>query len=151
VTSASELWDLLINKRTGRRDFDPSKINLPGFYHPDHQRPGSINTNGGYLLDEDPRLFDHAFFGMNTSEVMTMDPQQRKLLEVAYEAFETAGEPWDKFSGSNTGVFIGNFNIDHHIVQMHDIDFPLPYSSTGGSSSILSNRINYLLNLRGPR
>ncbi|KAF2275719.1 polyketide synthase [Westerdykella ornata] len=150
VSNPSELWELLINKRTGRRNFTRSRLNLPGFYHPDHQRPGSINTEGGYLLDEDPRLFDHAFFGMNTSEVMTMDPQQRKILEVAYEALESAGEPWEKFSGSNTGVYVGNFNIDHHVMQMHDIDFPLPYAPTGGSSSILANRVNYLLNLRGP-
>ncbi|KAF2180125.1 hypothetical protein K469DRAFT_640404, partial [Zopfia rhizophila CBS 207.26] len=150
ITNPSELWDLLSNKRTGRRDFSPSRINLNGFYHPDHQKPGSINTQGGYLLDEDPRLFDHIFFGMNPPEVMTMDPMQRKLLEVAYEALESAGEPWEKFSGSRTGVFVGNFNIDHHVMQIHDIDFPLPYAPTGGSSSILSNRINYLFNLRGP-
>jgi acyl transferase domain-containing protein len=76
---------------------------------------------------------------------------QRKLIEGVFEDLETEGEPWDKFTGSNTGVFIGSFNIDHDVMQMHDIDFPLPYAPTGGSSIISSNRINYLLNLRGPR
>lgn len=80
-----------------------------------------------------------------------MDPLQRKILEVSYEAFENAGDPWDKFSGSSTGVFIGNFNSDHSISQMYDIDFPLPYASTGGGASSISNRVNHLLNLRGPR
>lgn len=79
-----------------------------------------------------------------------MDPQHRKLLEVVYEAFENAGEPWEKFSGSQTGVFIGNFTADHNIIQSRDIDNLLPYATTGGSTSILSNRINYIFNLRGP-
>jgi acyl transferase domain-containing protein len=138
-------------KKSAVRDFDKNRINVDGFYHSSHQRPGSINTKGGCFLDEDPRLFDHSFFGMTPGEVMTMDPLQRKLLEVAYEAFESAGEPWDKFSGSDTGVFVGNFNSDHSIMQMYDVDFPLGYASTGGSVSSLSNRINHLLNLRGPR
>ncbi|KAF2265025.1 polyketide synthase [Lojkania enalia] len=150
ITNPSELWEFLLNKRTGRRDFDLSRISIDGYYHSDYHRPGSINTRGAYLLDEDPYLFDHAFFGINPTEVGTMDPMQRKLLEVVYEAFENAGEPLEKFSGSRTGVFVGNFNIDHHIMQMHDADFQQPYAPTGGSSSILSNRVNYLFNLRGP-
>ena len=79
-----------------------------------------------------------------------MDPTQRKLLEVVYETFENAGEPWEKFSGSRTGVFVGNFNIDHQIMQSRDVDHPLPYATSGGSISLLSNRINYTFNMLGP-
>lgn len=138
-------------KGTGYREFGSDRLNLDGYYHPNSQRPGSIHTRGAFLLDEDPRLFDHNFFGINPTEVVTMDPVQRKMLEVVYEAFESAGEPWDQFTGSCTGVFVGNFSIDHHLMQMYDIDFALPYSSTGGSTSILSNQINHIFNLRGPR
>lgn len=80
-----------------------------------------------------------------------MDPAQRKLLEVTYEAFENAGESWDTFSGSNTGVFVGNFNYDHQLMQVRDADHQLPYMTTGGGITILSNRINYVFNLNGPR
>lgn len=151
VSNPSALWDLLSSRKTGRREFSRDRINLDGFYHPDHHRPSSINTRGGYLLAEDPRLFDHGFFGMTSTEVMSMDPMQRKLLEVAYEAFESAGEVWETFSGSRTGVYIGNFGIDHQLTQMRDVDFPPPYAPTGGSPNILSNRINYVFNLKGPR
>jgi hypothetical protein len=41
-----------------------------------------VRTLGGFLCDEDARLFDHAFFGIMGREVETMDPSQRKLLEV---------------------------------------------------------------------
>lgn len=41
-----------------------------------------MSTQGGFLVEEDARLFDNAFFGITAREVETMDPSQRKLLEV---------------------------------------------------------------------
>jgi acyl transferase domain-containing protein len=108
-------------------------------------------TRGAYTLQQDPRLFDHAFFGMTPAEVTAMDPTQRKLLEVVYEAFENAGEHRERYSGSKTGVFIGNFNTDHLLIQAKNAEYASVYSSTGASASILSNRINYIMDLRGPR
>ena len=108
-------------------------------------------TRGGYFLQHDPRSFDHGFFGIAPLEAVSMDPAQRQLLEVTFEAFENAGEIWSQFAGSKTGVFVGNFNFDHHIMQLRDPDNILPYSATGGGPTILSNRINHVFNLRGPR
>ncbi|KAI1093575.1 beta-ketoacyl synthase domain-containing protein [Rostrohypoxylon terebratum] len=79
-----------------------------------------------------------------------MDPSQRKLLEVAYEAIENAGETWDSISGSQTGVFVGTFDLDHYIIQSRDWDYPRPYAFTGAGVSILANRISYIFNLQGP-
>lgn len=92
---------------------------------------------GAFLADEDARLFDHAFFGMTGLEVETLDPSQRKLLEVTYEALENAGETWDSVSGSRTGVFVGNFCLDHWMIQSRDWDNPRPYAFTGAGTSIL--------------
>ncbi|KAI1827427.1 putative polyketide synthase [Xylaria intraflava] len=150
VRNTSQLWDLLREKRDGWAKFDSNRINPDGFYHPNGQRPGGMYTVGGHLLQEDPRHLDHAFFGITATEALSMDPTQRKLLEVTYEAFENAGETWDQFAGSRTGVFVGNFNNEHQVMQLRDPDFPLPYSVTGGGATILSNRINYVFNLRGP-
>lgn len=80
-----------------------------------------------------------------------MDPAQRKLLEVTFEAFENAGAPLERVSGSRTGVYVGNFNADHQAMQFRDPDHPLPYAATGGGVTILSNRISYVFNLKGPR
>ncbi len=142
---------MLREEKSGFQQFKEDKFNLEAFYHRDELRPGSLNTRGGYFLHEDPKNLDHALFGITPTETRTMDPTQRKLLEVVYEAFENAGEPWAKFSGSRTGVFVGNFNIDHQIMQIRDADHSLPYASTGGSITLLSNRINYTFNLLGPR
>ncbi|UPX20628.1 uncharacterized protein EKO05_0010856 [Ascochyta rabiei] len=109
-----------------------------------------MGMKGAYLLDEDARLFDHSFFSMTGLEVETMDPSQRKLLEVTYEAFENAGETWDSVSGTRTGVFVGNFCLDHWVMQSRDWDNPRPYAFTGAGTSILANRISYTFNLNGP-
>lgn len=151
MSNSSGLWDLLKTKGSGYQDFADKKIPFSGFYHPDAHRPGSFNTKGGHFLRDDARTLDHAFFGISPSEATTMDPTQRKLLEVVYEAFEDAGEPWSQFSGSRTGVFVGNFNLDHGITASRDVDRILPYTTTGVSASILSNRVNFVFNLLGPR
>ena len=93
VSSPSQLWNFLKEKGSGYQDFTDSKIHLAGFYHLNPQRPGSFNTRGGNFLCEDPKLFDNSFFGISPSETATMDPAQRKVLEVVFEAFENAGEP----------------------------------------------------------
>lgn len=142
---------MLKEKRSGFQEFKKDRINVDGFYHPAQNHPGSFHMRGGFFLEEDPKLFDNGLFRINAIETRTMDPAQRKLLEVTFEAFENAGEPWDKFAGSKTGVFVGNFMSDHQNMQFRDPDNPMPYVTTGGDIAIHSNRINYVFNLKGPR
>jgi acyl transferase domain-containing protein len=151
VRDAPGLWELLKNKRSGYREFSEPRFSTKGFYHPNQDRPGTMSTKGGFLLEEDPRLFDPTFFGMTGLEVETMDASQRKLLEVVYEAFENSGETWDTVAGSRTGVFVGSFSNDHWLTQARDWDHARPYAATGASNSILSNRISYIFDLHGPR
>lgn len=79
-----------------------------------------------------------------------MDSQQRQLLEVVYETFENAGKPLECVQGSNTGVFIGNFTNDSTIMQYKEPEYFSRYSATGTGTTILSNRITYCFDLRGP-
>ncbi|KAI4198757.1 MAG: hypothetical protein LQ350_005080 [Teloschistes chrysophthalmus] len=110
----------------------------------------SFYTEGGCFIDSDVRNFDHTFFGIHPREVASLDPAQRKFLEVVYEAFESGGIPMDKLAGSNTGCFVGNFNYDHQLMQYRDAEYPQPYSVTGGGITVLSNRVNYISDLKGP-
>ncbi|KAF2181508.1 hypothetical protein K469DRAFT_589235 [Zopfia rhizophila CBS 207.26] len=146
----SELWDFLQAGRDSYSKFPLDRINGEAFYHPDGSRPGSFKTEGGSFLKSDVRHFDSNFFGIHPKEVLTLDPAQRKFLEVVYEALESAGVPLHKLSGSNTGTFVGNFNYDHQLMHYRDAENALPYSVTGSGITILSNRINYIFNLKGP-
>lgn len=147
--SPSALWDLLQDGRSGRCSVPPSRYNVDGFYHPDKNRPGSIHIKDGHFINEDIKQFDPNFFGLSPQEASVMDPQQKKLLEVAYECFESAGISLEALSGSKTGCFVGNFTFEYS--QQREPDFSGPYDQTGFSPTLLSNRINYVFNLKGPR
>ncbi|KAK8104648.1 Type I Iterative PKS [Apiospora kogelbergensis] len=150
VTSPTGLWELLRNNKDGWRKFDEPRFSAEGFHHPNQDRPGSLRTEGGFLVEEDARLFDNAFFGITAREVETMDPSQRKLLEVVYEAFENGGETWESISNSRTGVYIGSNSLDHTLIQARDWESPRSYAATGADASLLANRISYIFNLHGP-
>lgn len=150
VDSDKALWEFLISGKDSYGEFPADRINVDSWYHPDSNHPGAFYSRGGCFLKDDPRKFDPTFFGINPQETMSLDPAQRKLLEVVYECFESAGLPLDKLSGSDTGCYVGNFNFDHQLMQFRDLEFPQPYCSTGGGIAILSNRISYVFNLRGP-
>ncbi|KAF3402032.1 Polyketide synthase-nonribosomal peptide synthetase [Penicillium rolfsii] len=152
ASSPSKLWDLLINERSGQGDLPSSRFNVDGFYHPDgSNRPGSMHMRGGYFLqDDDIRNFENDFFGINNMEAKYMDPQQRKLLEVVYECFESAGLPLEKISGANIGSYVGNFTVDFQLMQLRDAEYMHRYTATGMGTTILGNRISHAFNLKGP-
>ena len=103
---------------------------------------------GGFVSDVAD--FDAEFFGITPREAEAMDPQQRMLLEVAWEALEHAGIPPDSLAGSRTGVFMGMSSWDYTVVNIErraEID---AYVSTGNPHSTAVGRIAYVLGLRGP-
>lgn len=112
---------------------------------------GKVATRWGGFLDEIDQ-FDAAFFGISPREAAQMDPQQRILLEVAWEALEDAGQSVDRLAGSDTGVFVGvhSHSDDYYTMQSADPEALDLYSGTGTSHSVLSGRLSYLFDLRGP-
>ncbi|KAI4176186.1 MAG: hypothetical protein LQ343_001230 [Gyalolechia ehrenbergii] len=151
VKSAADLWNLLLEERSGQGDVPPERWNIDAFHHPKGgEKIGSMSMRGGYFIHEDLRKFENSFFGINNVEATYMDPQQRKLLEVTYECLENAGVPIEKVRGSNTGVFAGSFTMDHWMTQNREPDYLHRYHATGMGTTILSNRISHVLNLNGP-
>ena len=74
VNSPSKLWDLLRNPKDVRSDISKSRFNAQGFYHTDGTHHGHMNVLQSYLLEEDTRLVDAEFFGINPVEAKAMDP-----------------------------------------------------------------------------
>jgi acyl transferase domain-containing protein len=139
------LWQLLVNGRSAHGQCPPSRFNEDGWVHNDFQK------RLGYFLTDDIRAFDHEFFGILPAEAACMDPQQRQLLEVVYECFESAGISLDQVSGSDTGCYVGNFTYDYPVMQSKDPESFQRYSATGMGATILSNRISHAFNMTGPR
>lgn len=79
-----------------------------------------------------------------------MDPMQRLLLEVAYEAIESAGISLQQLAGSQTGCYVGCFTHDYDEIAKKDAELLPKYHATGAGQAILSNRLSYFFDLKGP-
>lgn len=107
ANSPTQLWENLLSSKDVQRRI--TRFNIDGFYHPEGSPlKGLTNVDHAYMLDDEAvDKFDNAFFHTTPAEASSMDPQQRMLLEVSYEAIENAGIPLDKFTGTDTAVFTG--------------------------------------------
>ncbi|RDA85038.1 hypothetical protein CP532_4577 [Ophiocordyceps camponoti-leonardi (nom. inval.)] len=147
VSTASEFWDLLINKKDGRRRVPPDRFNLDGF-HGEAAHRQKVASQHGYFLDANIKAFDSDFFPVSAADLGRLDPQQKMLTEVVWETIESAGQA--SLRGSDTGVYVGVFGEDWHNIMHQD------KQSTGNSRSIasgdfaLANWISYALDARGP-
>jgi myxalamid-type polyketide synthase MxaE and MxaD len=149
TNSPQDYWELLKNGVDGIVEVPANRWNVDDYYDPDPGAPGKMNTRwGGFLERVD--LFDAHFFGISPREASRMDPQQRLVLEVAWDALERAGQTAEQISGSRTGVFVGLYNADFCHFQAFDPSLIDPYTALGNSHSVTANRVSYLLNLQGP-
>ncbi len=142
-------WRMLCDGVDATRTVPADRWDAEAWYDPDPDRPGTINTRRGAFLDRIDE-FDPLFFGISPREATEMDPQQRLMLELAWEGLEDAGIPPRSLAGTRTGVFVGV--IFHDYSDLHKMSGAPVTSHTGpGTSlSIVANRVSYLLGLRGP-
>ncbi|KAA0918102.1 polyketide synthase Pks13 [Dietzia sp. ANT_WB102] len=105
---------------------------------------------GGWLDDSEVREFDAEFFGMSPREAEMVDPQQRLALELTWEALENAHLPASDLKGREVGVFMGSSSSDYQVFLTSDSAAASPYAVTGASNSIISNRVSYTFDFRGP-
>jgi len=141
--NVNEFKDLLFSGREAIQEFPTDNR-----WNKDYISDGSTITHGGYLNDIDK--FDPQFFGISPREATQMDPQQRLLLEVSWEALEDACIDPDTLKGKNAGVFMGVCSYDYARFSVGEKDMFDVYTGTGTSLSIVSNRLSYLMDLRGP-
>ncbi|KAK8102439.1 KR domain-containing protein [Apiospora sp. TS-2023a] len=151
VSSPAKFWDMMINKRNAPHSRVPSsRFDIDAHLHSQNDRPASFNVPGGYFLDGSLHEFDPGLFNISPIEAMWMDPQQRKLLEVVYEAFESAGITLSQMENSKTAVVVGSFTSDFQQMSFKEPDFRHSYAATGVDPGIISARISHVFNLYGP-
>lgn len=109
--SPSKLWDLLVSSRDVQQEI--ARFNINGYYKSSGgSQKGVTNVKHAYFMDEDVDKFDNEFFSIPPIEAAAMDPQQRILLEIAYEAIENAGIRLEALQGTDTAVYTGIFAFD---------------------------------------
>lgn len=143
ANSPEAYWDLLQNGVNAVRDVPAGRWNTADY------ADLNITWRGGFLEDIDQ--FDPQFFGISPREAASMDPQQRLILEVAWEALENANTAPAKLMGSQTGVFIGVTTNDYSqlVKQANPLDMDI-YSATGTALNAVAGRLAYTLGLQGP-
>ena len=142
-------WRFLEDGRDAIIQVPKERWNLDDLLALDPGIPGKMTTSwGGFLENIDQ--FDPEFFGISPREARGIDPQQRLVLEVGWEAIEDAGVDPSKLRGGNTGVFVGISGSDYGRLVFKDTNRLDLYSGTGASTAIAANRLSYFLGLRGP-
>lgn len=149
VEGPDDFWALLRDEKDAVTQIPADRFGTEFYQHPSKREAGKSYTFSAGVLD-DVAGFDAAFFGISPREAQQMDPQQRLLLELAWETFEDAGVRPRDMEGSNCAVYVGVASPDYGNRFVDDLNAVDPYSATGNTLSIASNRLSYLFDLRGP-
>ena len=149
IDSPTAFWDALEGAQTGVSEVPEDRWSIDRWYNEDPLAPGKMATRWGGFL-KDVASFDAGFFQLSPREATQTDPQQRLMLEAAWEALEDAGVVPKELYGSAAGVFVGAMWQDYASASGAATGLIEQHSATGWNNSIIPARIAYGLGLRGP-
>lgn len=142
-------WQRLLDGVDAVREVPAARWPIDAFYAEDADAPGTMSTRWGGFLDDVDR-FDARFFRVSPREAVSMDPQQRVLLEVSWHALEHAGLDPARLNGSDTRVFVGLTALDYaKVLYRDDVSRIDTYGATGNVANVASGRLSYFYGFRG--
>ncbi|CAE7691570.1 eryA [Symbiodinium sp. CCMP2456] len=152
-TTPRQMWDALAEKIDAVTEIPADRWDVDEYFDSDPEVPGMMTVrHGAFVKGAD--LFDAAFFGLSPVESKIMDPQQRLLLEVVYQSFHVAGMPMTALTGMSACITVGQCHQDWGHVGFGTDSSSLKkigaYTGLGVSTAVSSNRVSYLLGLKGP-
>lgn len=140
--SIDEFWDLLTEGRSMLSEVPEARFGRDR----SARSNSSLRYWGNFLRDIE--AFDHGFFKKAPREAVSMDPQQRILLMIAYEALESSGYFADSSRPEDVGCYIGACATDYDFnVASHP---PTAYSAIGTLRSFLSGKLSHYFGWSGP-
>lgn len=145
-----KFWEVLAGGVDAIREIPDDRFDIDEYYDPDPDAPGKIYTRCGGFLDRIGE-FDPEFFGISPREAVWMDPQQRLMLEVAWEGLERAGYSPATLRGSRSGVYVGvGANEYSHVLSSSSFESIEAQFGTGNATSVIAGRVAFALGLEGP-
>src|SRR3990167_8759397 len=143
---------LLAQGLSGIQDIPIERWDNSQYYDPNQDAPNKSYVNKLGLI-ENIKTFDANFFGISPREAKLMEPQQRLFLELSYKALENANYPTEALCGSLTGVFVG-VSANEYYAQLEKTGFSSEelslYSITGNVLNLISGRVAYTFDFKGP-
>jgi acyl transferase domain-containing protein/acyl carrier protein len=149
VNDPDSFWDLLSRGVGAVTEVPRDRWDIDAWYDPDPDVPGKMTSRWGGFL-EDLESFEPGFFGISPREAVSVDPQERLLLETAWEALERAGIQAPELMGSDTGVYMGLCGTEYNAKVMANVNAIDAYGMLGTVHSTIVGRLSYWLGLKGP-
>ena len=151
AASPDELWSNLVAGVDSITVVPPSRWDAEAYYDPEPGVPGKAYTKWGGFIGDVER-FDAAFFGITPREAVSLDPQQRMLLEMVWNALEDANIPASSIAGTSTSIFVGMSGMDFFQVLARTVGMNADsaYIASGTAHSIAGGRLSYFLGVHGP-
>ncbi|MBJ9978515.1 polyketide synthase, partial [Pseudomonas sp. S75] len=151
VGSPEDLWQMVASRRCVIMDPPSTRMfEIGGEDHSISNPDIAAKLRGGYV--QDPYALDNRFFGISHRELLSLDPQQRCLLELTWEAFEHAGIDPETLRDSSTGVFVGITSNDYG--RLLEMAGGAPerdaYFVTGNVLNTAAGRLAHTWGFRGP-
>ncbi|KAI0114052.1 hypothetical protein GGR51DRAFT_546724 [Nemania sp. FL0031] len=149
-TSPQKLWDFLERGEVASRVVPKTRFRLEGHYD-GSLKPKTMRQPGGMFLDNiDLADFDARFFEVGGSEAVSMDPNQRQLLEVVFESLENAGITLNDLDCQPVGCFVASYACDYADMHNRDPEDRPSNNAVGVARALLANRLSHFLNIKGP-
>ncbi|GBQ93810.1 type I polyketide synthase [Asaia krungthepensis] len=153
ITNVDELWSFLCAEGEAVTDIPEERWSLKRFYAEEIEAPSKTYMRRGSFLKRNIHEFEPLFFGISPREAQILDPQQKLLLEVTWEAMESARILPARLAGQKTGVFIGIFAVDAHAHTSSPYNLPTVrdhFAATATPSTMLSARLAHVFDFQGP-
>ncbi|KAL3461921.1 hypothetical protein BJX64DRAFT_288875 [Aspergillus heterothallicus] len=138
---SEEFWQLLCEGKSQHEEINPEKISFETQWRkvdPKRKWFGNFIRN--------PEAFDHKFFKKSPREVASQDPQQRLMMQVAYQAVEQSG--YFHSPDPQVGCYLGVCATDYeNNIACHD---PNAFCATGNLRSFIAGKISHYFGWTGP-
>lgn len=145
----NDFWELLINEQHTITEIPADRWDLSHYYDPDPDAEHKSNQRHGSFLSG-IHDFDPLVFGISPAEAQEMNPSQKLMLELVWEAIENTNLPFDHVKGQKAGVYIGNIWSDFEHFRKEKNAKITSHSAIGQSSNIIANRLSFTYGFTGP-
>ncbi|NEO55705.1 MAG: SDR family NAD(P)-dependent oxidoreductase [Okeania sp. SIO3B5] len=150
ANTPESFWELLSNGEDSITEIPLERWDIDFYYDPNPETPGKMYIRHAALIDKVDK-FDPRFFGISDREAHRLDPQQRLILEVTWEALERASINPQQLENTQTGVFLGIGQNDYaNLGFRQGAEDISPYDATGNGFCFVAGRLSYFLGLQGP-
>ncbi len=149
AANPKEFWKLLRTGKDTITAMPTDRWDISKYYDADRSAADRTNQQHGSFLT-DIHDFDPFFFNISPAEAAEMNPSQKLMMELAWEAIESSTIPYEEIKGKKVGVYTGNIWSDFEHYRKHRNAVVTSHSAVGQSANIIANRVSYNFGFRGP-